>query len=173
MIPSSLRRFTRRANRVLGALLAVVVVLGASPSAPAQAEARPRALPQLTREAAAAPERTFRVLIGRVGRGRAADAYVTGRGHRKVKDVGPPIRDFAVKSLALVTASVVLFGLIVQGAGLAVATAALVLASAPASRSFRLVSTLLLAGALALFCTLVFVTGVGLPFPALGPWLRG
>ena len=85
----------------------------------------------------------------------------------------PPIRDFAAKSLALVTASVVLFGLVVQGAGLAVATAALVLASAPASRSFRLVPTLLLAGALALFCTLLFVTGLGLPFPALGPWLRG
>ena len=49
----------------------------------------------------------------------------------------------------------------------------LVLASAPASRSFRLVPTLLLAGALALFCTLVFVAGLGLPFPALGPWLRG
>jgi putative tricarboxylic transport membrane protein len=85
----------------------------------------------------------------------------------------PPIRDFAGKSLALVTASVVLFGLIVQGAGLAVATAALVLASAPASRSFRLFPTLLLALALALFCTLVFATGLGLPFPALGPWLRG
>jgi putative tricarboxylic transport membrane protein len=86
---------------------------------------------------------------------------------------GAPIRDFAARSLALVTASVVLFGLIVQGAGLAVATAALVLASAPASRSFRLVPTLLLALALALFCTLVFATGLGLPFPALGPWLRG
>jgi putative tricarboxylic transport membrane protein len=86
---------------------------------------------------------------------------------------GPPIRDFAVKSLALVTASVVLFGLIVQGAGLAVATAVLVLASAPASRSFRLLPTLLLALALAAFCTLVFATGLGLPFPALGSWLRG
>jgi len=65
------------------------------------------------------------------------------------------------------------FGLIVQGAGLVIATAALVLASAPASRSFRLLSTLLLALALAGFCALVFVTGLGLPFPALGPWLRG
>ena len=86
---------------------------------------------------------------------------------------GPPIRDFAGKSLALVTASVVLFGLIVQGAGLAVATAALVLASAPASRRFRMLSTLLLALALGVFCTLVFVAGLGLPFPALGSWLRG
>jgi serine protease AprX len=88
MIPSPLRRATMRANRALGALLAAMVVLGASPSAPAQAVAPTRALPQLTREAAAAPERTFRVLIGRAGRGRAVDAYVTGRGQRKLKDVG-------------------------------------------------------------------------------------
>ena len=86
---------------------------------------------------------------------------------------GPPIRDVAAKALALVTASVVLFGLIVQGAGLGVATAALVLVSAPASRSFRLLSTLLLAVALRPVCILVFIAGLGLPFPALGPWLRG
>src|SRR5437867_6451224 len=88
MIPSPLRRVTMRANRALGALLAAMVVLGASPSAPAQAVTPARALPQLTREAAAAPEQTFRVLIGRVGRGRAVDAYVAGRGQRKLKDVG-------------------------------------------------------------------------------------
>lgn len=86
---------------------------------------------------------------------------------------GPPIRGFAARPLALVTASVVLFGLLMQGAGLAIATAALVLASAAASRRFRLLPTLLLALALAAFCTLVFVSGLGLPFPALGSWLRG
>ena len=87
---------------------------------------------------------------------------------------GPPIRDFAAKSLALVTASVVLFGLIVQGAGLAVATAALVLVSALASRELPPgLDPCCWRRALALFCILVFVTGLGLPFPALGPWLRG
>ena len=86
---------------------------------------------------------------------------------------GPPIRDAAGKSLALVTAGVVLFGIAVQGAGLGIATAALVLVSAAASRSFRLVPTLVLALGLATFCILVFIVGLGLPFPALGPWLRG
>ena len=86
---------------------------------------------------------------------------------------GPPIRDVAAKALALVTAAVMLFGLVVQGAGLGVATAALVLVSAPASRSSRLVPTLVLAAALAMFCVLVFIAGLGLPFRALGPWLRG
>src|SRR5438046_4626499 len=39
---------------------------------------------------------------------------------------GLPVRDVAGKALALVTASVVLFGLLVQGAGLAMATIVLV-----------------------------------------------
>lgn len=86
---------------------------------------------------------------------------------------GPPIRDVAGKALALVTASIVLFGLLVQGAGLAIATVALVLFSAAASRRFRPLPTLVLAVVLAAFCILVFVRGLGLPFPALGFWLRG
>jgi Tripartite tricarboxylate transporter TctB family len=86
---------------------------------------------------------------------------------------GPPIRDVAGKALAFVTASVVLFGLLVQGAGLAMATIVLVLVSAFASHHFRPLATILLALALAAFCVLAFVTGLGLPFPALGSWLCG
>ena len=86
---------------------------------------------------------------------------------------GPPIRDVAGKSLAVVTVAVVLFGLLVRGAGLGLAVAALVVVSATASRGFRLLPALLLTLALAAFCILVFVTGLGLPFPALGSWLRG
>jgi hypothetical protein len=103
------------------------------------------------------------VLIG-IGLATVARAFVVA---------GPPIRDVAGKALALVTAAVVLFGLMVQGAGLGIAAAALVLVSAPASGNFRLMPTLVLAAALATFCVLVFVFGLGLPFPALGPWLRG
>lgn len=86
---------------------------------------------------------------------------------------GPPIRDVAAKPLALITAALVLFGLIVQGAGLGPAVAALVALSAAASRSFRPLPTVVLALALAAFCVLVFAIGLGLPFPALGSWLRG
>jgi hypothetical protein len=86
---------------------------------------------------------------------------------------GPAVRDVAGKALCLVTAAVVLFGLLVQGAGLGMAAVALVMVSALASRSFRLLPTLLLALALAVFCVVVFVAGLGLPFPALGSWLRG
>ena len=57
--------------------------------------------------------------------------------------------------------------------GLALAVAALVLAAAPASRNSRPLAALLLAAALGAFCVLVFVKGLGLPFPMLGSWLRG
>jgi len=86
---------------------------------------------------------------------------------------GLPVRDFAPVALLLVTAGIVLFGLLVERAGLGLAVAALVLAAAPASRNSRPLAALLLAAALGVFCVLVFVKGLGLPFPVLGPWLRG
>ena len=86
---------------------------------------------------------------------------------------GLPIRDFSVRALAFVTASVVLFGLLVQGVGFGLAVAALVLAAAPASRNSRPLAALLLAAALGVFCVLVFVRALGLPFPVLGSWLGG
>jgi hypothetical protein len=77
---SPLEQLVTRGRRALSVLLARLLVLAASPSAaPAQAEGRPRALKQLEREAAAAPERTFRVLVGRTGRARDADGYLAGR----------------------------------------------------------------------------------------------
>jgi len=86
---------------------------------------------------------------------------------------GPPMRDVAVKALAIITASVLLFGLTVQGAGLAIAIILLVVVSAAASPRFRPLASIVLGLALAAFCVLAFVTGLGLPFPALGSWLRG
>jgi hypothetical protein len=86
---------------------------------------------------------------------------------------GRSIRDVAAKALALVTGAIVLFGLLVQRAGLGLAVAALVLVAATASRSFRPIPALVLAAALAVFCVVVFIAGLGLPFRALGPWLGG
>jgi putative tricarboxylic transport membrane protein len=86
---------------------------------------------------------------------------------------GAPVRDVAGKALALVTAAIVLFGLLVQGAGLAAAVVALVLVSALASRRFRPLPSLVLALALAAFSIAVFVRGLGLQFREIGPWLGG
>ena len=86
---------------------------------------------------------------------------------------GSPIGAFAFKGLVLVTVSVVAFGFVVRGLGLAVALPILVIISAYASTRFRWCPTLLLAAALTIFCVFVFLKGLGIPLPIIGPWLGG
>lgn len=85
---------------------------------------------------------------------------------------GERIAAFAWKEIGLIIGSIVLFGVLVRGAGLAPALVLLVLLSAWASPQFRLRIALLLAVITSVLSVLVFVTGLGLPFPILGPWLR-
>jgi hypothetical protein len=77
------------------------------------------------------------------------------------------------KGLAFVVVSTVLFGLFVRGAGLVVALPLFVIVSAYASKDFRWIPSLILAAGLTLFCTLVFLKGLGIPLPIIGPWLGG
>ena len=86
---------------------------------------------------------------------------------------GTPIGAFAFKGLILVTVSVVLFGFIVRGAGLVVALPLLVVMSASASKRFRWRTALIMAAVLTIFCSVVFVEGLGIPLPIVGPWLGG
>ena len=83
---------------------------------------------------------------------------------------GAPIGSFAFKGLVLVSVSVVLFGFVVRGAGLAVAIPLLVIISAWASSQFRWRATLMMAAGLTIFCVLVFIKGLGIPLPIIGPW---
>lgn len=86
---------------------------------------------------------------------------------------GSPIGSFAFKGLLLVVGSTLVFGLIVRGAGLAVALPVLVIMSAYASVRFRWGPSLALAAGLTLFCVLVFLKGLGVPLPTLGSWFGG
>jgi hypothetical protein len=86
---------------------------------------------------------------------------------------GTPIGGFSFKGLVLVTLSVVVFGFLVRGAGLVVALPLLVIISAYASTRFRWRTTLMMAAGLTIFCALVFVKGLGIPLPIIGPWLGG
>jgi len=86
---------------------------------------------------------------------------------------GTPIGAFAIRGLALVIVSVIVFGLLVKGAGLIVALPVLVIISAYASNQFRWGPTLSLAAGLTLFCVFVFLKGLGVPLPILGPWFGG
>ena len=86
---------------------------------------------------------------------------------------GTPISAFAFKGLTLVSASVLVFGFLVRGAGLAVALPLLVIISACASTRFRWRPTLLMAVGLTIFCSLVFIKGLSIPLPIIGPWFGG
>jgi hypothetical protein len=86
---------------------------------------------------------------------------------------GPPIGAFAFKGLVLVTVSVVAFGFVVRGLGLAIALPSLIIVSAYGSSRFRWRPTLLIAAGLTIFCVTVFLKGLGIPLPIIGPWLGG
>jgi len=86
---------------------------------------------------------------------------------------GSPIGALAIKPLAIIFGSILLFGLIVRGVGLLMALPLLVIVSAYASIHCRWLPTLLLAAGLTVFCIMVFVQGLGVPLPIIGPWLGG
>jgi hypothetical protein len=84
-----------------------------------------------------------------------------------------PITGITIKGLILVFVSTILFGFLVRGAGLIVALPILVLLSASASKDFRWIPSILMAVGLTLFCTFVFLKGLGIPLPILGSWFGG
>lgn len=86
---------------------------------------------------------------------------------------GEPIPAFAWKPLLLITAATVVFGLLVRGAGLAIALPLFVIMTAFASVKFRWGPTLVLAVVATVFCALVFVKGLGVPLPIIGRWFGG
>lgn len=86
---------------------------------------------------------------------------------------GERVGAVAVKGLLLILAATLLTGFLIRGAGIVVALPLLVLISAYASAKFRVVPALALAVGLTAFCALVFIKGLGIPLPIVGPWLGG
>ena len=85
---------------------------------------------------------------------------------------GTRIGALALKGLVMVVGATLIFGVTVRGAGLAVAIPILIVISAASSR-FSWKSTLLMAAGLTVFCVLVFLKGLGVPLPVVGPWFGG
>jgi uncharacterized membrane protein YgdD (TMEM256/DUF423 family) len=73
--------------------------------------------------------------------------------------------------ILLVVGAVVFFGLTLRGLGLAPSVLAVVLATAWASRYASVRASVPLALGLAVFCVVLFTRLLGLPLPAVGPWL--
>ena len=83
---------------------------------------------------------------------------------------GETLEKFAVKEIMLVLAAVLMFAVLMRGAGLVAAVMVLVMLSGFASAKFRWTPFIALSAGLALFSVLVFVKGLGLPMPMLGSW---
>ena len=87
---------------------------------------------------------------------------------------GALIERIAWKPMVLVLGSITAFAFLINRAGLIAAAAVLVLGCAAASERFRLgVIPLLGLAALIAFCVGLFVIGMGIPMPLVGPWLGG
>ncbi|MFL6623525.1 MAG: tripartite tricarboxylate transporter TctB family protein [Sulfurifustaceae bacterium] len=86
---------------------------------------------------------------------------------------GEPIGKFTVKGVLYVCGSIVLFGLLLRGAGVVISLILLVLISAYASSKFRVGTAALLAVGLTVASVLIFVKGLGIPLPLLGYWFGG
>ena len=86
---------------------------------------------------------------------------------------GTPIGALALKGLSLIVASVLLFGFLVKGLGVALSLPLLVLLSGLGTIQFRLLPMLVLALGLTGFCIFVFLEGLGIPLPIWGHWLGG
>ena len=86
---------------------------------------------------------------------------------------GEPVGALAWRAIALVIGSVVAFGILLPTAGLVIAMLVMVLMSAAASEKFRF-EWAATAGlvVLVVFCSLVFVKGLGVPMPLVGSWLQ-
>ncbi len=86
---------------------------------------------------------------------------------------GTPVGAIAINGLVLVIIPTVLFGLLVRKLGLVIMLPLLVIISSYASRQFRWGPALALAVGMTIFCTLVFIKGLGVPLPILGSWFGG
>jgi len=94
----------------------------------------------------------------------AAEGYLRGR--------EAPIGPIPWRGLLFLTAAVLVFGLFVRRLGLAPALFLTVLLAAFSSERTSLLAALAMAAGLTIVCVLIFVEGLGIPVPLLGPWLR-
>ncbi|WP_426176934.1 tripartite tricarboxylate transporter TctB family protein [Massilia sp. TWR1-2-2] len=85
--------------------------------------------------------------------------------------VGEPIGRFYMKELLMILVAIILFGILMRGAGLVPAILVLIFLSAYAGPKFNVKEVTMLAVGLAVFAVVVFVKLLGLPMVAFGPWL--
>jgi hypothetical protein len=80
------------------------------------------------------------------------------------------VEKFYFKELIVILGAVLLFGILVRGAGLVVAVPLIILGSAYASAKFTWKASVALAIGMTIFSVSLFVKALGLPMPVIGSW---
>jgi hypothetical protein len=93
--------------------------------------------------------------------------YLVGAGLRRRELIEG---SWSLRALIVLPLSLVLFGLLMENAGFVPALMVLIVGSSAAGSEFRLVETLLLAVGLTAFAVVLFIWGLGLPYPLLVGW---
>ena len=76
----------------------------------------------------------------------------------------------SLRALIVLPLSLVMFGLLMEYAGFVPALLVLIVGSAAAGSEFKLIEALLLAVGLTAFAVLLFIYGLGLPYPLIAEW---
>jgi hypothetical protein len=77
---------------------------------------------------------------------------------------------WSIRALIMLPVALVLFGLLMEHAGFIPALIALIFGSSLAGKDFKFVEVLLLSIGLTAFCVVLFIWGLGLPYPLLAGW---
>jgi uncharacterized membrane protein len=93
--------------------------------------------------------------------------YLVGAGLRRRELIEG---SWSLRALIVLPLSLVLFGLLMENAGFVPALMVLIVGSSAAGNEVRLVETLLLAVGLTAFAVVLFIWGLGLPYPLLVGW---
>ena len=78
--------------------------------------------------------------------------------------------NWSVRALIVLPLSMVLFGILMEYAGFIPALVALIFGSSAASKEFKFVEVLLLSIVLTVLCVVLFIWGIGLPYPLIAGW---
>ena len=89
-----------------------------------------------------------------------------GIGLRSIVIEGPPIEKLQFRPLIFVIGSILIFGILIDRVGLAIAAVTLTLVAGFARRSVNLKENFVLGAGLAIFTIVVFVYALGQPLPA-------
>jgi hypothetical protein len=78
--------------------------------------------------------------------------------------------NWSLRALVVLPLALVLFGLLMEYAGFVPALIVLIVGSSAAGSEFRLIESLALAVGLTFFAVLLFIYGLGLPYPLIAEW---